>query len=286
MFLFFLLLFSPFSTQADIFQWQDSKGNTHFSDQPHQGAKTLHIDPGYSFIQVKKVYDGDTILLVNGNKIRLLGINTPEVEGRYKSASEAGGEAAKQWLKKSLLNQKVRVEIDVEKHDKYSRILAHVFTANKQHINLELVKNGLASVNIHPPNLKYTDELLAAQKHAEQTQLGIWSHQEYAPKHFSEINRSNYKGWHRIKGKIQAITQTRKYISLTLSESFSLKIRKTSLELFSDLDDYINAQIEVRGWINKQKKRYTIYIRHPSQILILPSLVLLCHITPEPLEKV
>ena len=270
MHLILLLLFFPFSVQADIFQWQDSKGNTHYSDQPHQGAKTLKIEPGYSFTQVKKVYDGDTILLANGNKIRLLGINTPEIEGRYKSVSEAGGEAAKQWLKKTILKQKVRVEIDVEKHDKYSRILAHVFTADKQHINLELVKNGYASVNIHPPNLKYTAELLAAQKKAEQTQLGIWSHTEYSPKHFSTINRSNYKGWHRIKGKVQSISQTRKYISLTLSDAFSLKINKKSLELFSDLGDFIDAEIEVRGWINKQKKRYTIYIRHPSQIVIFP----------------
>lgn len=271
MLLFLLLLFSSFSVQADIFQWLDSKGNTHFSDQPHQGAKALHINPRYSFIQVKKVYDGDTILLTNGNKIRLLGINTPEVEGRYKSRSEAGGEAAKQWLKETLLKKKVRVEIDVEKHDKYSRILAHVFTADKQHINLELVKHGFASVNIHPPNLKYAADLLTAQKQAEQEQLGIWSHQEYAPRHFSEINRSNYKGWHRIKGKIQAISQTRKYIKLTLSESFSLKINKKSLDLFSDLNDFIDAKIEVRGWINKQKKRYTIYIRHPGQIVIFPS---------------
>ncbi len=266
MLLLLLLLFAPLSAQADIFQWKDSKGNTHYSDQPHQGAKALQINPGYGFVQVKKVYDGDTILLSNGNKVRLLGINTPEVEGRYKLA-EAGGEAAKKWLKNTLLNQKVRLEKDVEKHDKYSRLLAHIFTANKQHINLELVKNGLASVNIHPPNLKYSDELLQAQQQAEIAHLGIWNQREYAPKQFNEINRSNYKGWHRIKGRVKAITQTRKYIRLALSDSFSLKISKQSLDLFSDLDSYLDTQIEVRGWINKQKKRYTMFIRHPSQII-------------------
>jgi len=265
--LLLLLLVNPFTSQAEIFKWYDSEGNTHFSDQPHQGAKTLKIDPGYSFVKVKKVYDGDTILLTNGNKIRLLGINTPEVESRYKSASEAGGEAAKQWLKKLLLKKKVRIERDVEKHDKYSRVLAHVFTEDKQHINLELVKKGFASVNIHPPNIKYTDELVDAQNQAEQAQLGIWNLEEYVPKQFDEINRSNYKGWHRVKGLVNSISQTRKYVSLIFSEKFSIKIHKQALDLFSNLDDYLDTPLEVRGWIKKRKKHYIMFIRHPSQLI-------------------
>lgn len=265
MILLLLLLTISFSSQADVFQWKDSNGNTHFSDQAHKGSKKLHIEKSHSFIKVKKVYDGDTILLSNGNKIRFLGINTPEVEGRNKSA-ESGGEEAKRWLKKELLNKKVRIERDVERHDKYSRVLAHVFTEDKVHLNLELVKQGLASVNIHPPNLKYTDELIIAQQQAEQEQLGIWRYPENTPKQPSDLNRSNYKGWQRIKANIKNIMETRKYIKLVVSDFFSIKIHKQSLHLFPDLEEYIEKTIEVRGWINKRKKQYVMFIRHPSQI--------------------
>lgn len=265
MFLLFFFLLLPFSAQADIYQWVDEKGNKHYSDIPYQGAKKLQIDSGSSYYQIKKIYDGDTVLLSNGSKVRFLGVNTPEVEGRRKSA-QAGGEEAKRWLKEILKNKKVRLEKDVEKKDKYNRTLAHLFTKDKLHINLELVKRGLANVNIHPPNLKYTADLMQAQQQAEKNKLGVWNRQEYSPKLADQLNRSNYKGWQRIKGEIQTIRQTRKYAYLKLTESFSLKISLQSLDLFPDLNSYSGRQVEVRGWINKSKKKYMMFIRHPSQI--------------------
>ncbi|MCK5831175.1 MAG: thermonuclease family protein [Methylococcales bacterium] len=266
-FLLLILILTPLSVQAEVFQWTDNNGNKHYSDTPHQGATKLHFNTGYSYYQVKKVYDGDTILLSNGNKIRFLGMNTPEVENRHKSA-QAGGEEAKLWLQKALKNKKVRLEKDIEKHDKYNRLLAHLFTKDKQHINLELIKRGLATVNIHPPNLKYSNDLIKAQQHAEQNKLGVWQRKEYIPKQTSKLNRSNYKGWQRIKGEVTIIRYTRKYIYLKFSESFSLKISQQTIDLFPDLNSYIGKQIEARGWINKQKKKYIMFIRHPSQIYI------------------
>lgn len=68
-----------------------------------------------------------------------VGVNTPEVSGRNKSA-ESGGERAKQWLKSKLEQRKVFLQGDVEKQDKYQRTLAYVYDENKQLVNLELVK--------------------------------------------------------------------------------------------------------------------------------------------------
>jgi endonuclease YncB( thermonuclease family) len=262
---FLLLLCFSFSVQAEIFQWIDAKGNKHFSDRVQQGAELLQVNPGYSYYQVKKVYDGDTVLLSNNKKIRLLGINTPEVEGRHKSA-QVGGEEAKQWLLIKLKNHKVRLETDIEKQDKYGRFLAHIFTEDKQHINLQLVRKGLASVNIHPPNLKFSNALLQAQQQAEIDSIGIWSYSEYLPKQVIKIKHSSYKGWQRIIGRIESIRHTRKYSYLNLSETFALKIEQKSLPLFPDLSSYVGKQVEVRGWINKNKNHYSMFIRHPSAI--------------------
>ena len=265
--LIFLLLFIPFSTQAEIFQWIDGSGNKHFSDRPHPDATTLRINPGYTYYDVKKIYDGDTILLANGKKVRFLGINTPEVEGRNK-AVQAGGEEAKHWLQKKLKNKRVRLLTDVEKQDKYDRLLAHIFTEDKQHINLELVKSGLASVNIHPPNLKYTDELLKAELQAERYRLGIWNYKEYAPKPVNQITQARFKGWQRVVGQIKNIRHTRKYSYLNLSDNFGVKIEKKTTGLFPELESYVGKKVEVRGWINKNKNRYSMFIRHPSQIKV------------------
>jgi len=267
-YLLIVLLILPFSTVAEIFQWLDAEGQSHFSDKPQPGASLFQVDAGYSFYQVKKIYDGDTILLSNGQKIRFLGVNTPEVEGRNKSL-QAGGNEAKQWLEAQLKNTTVRLEKDVEKKDKYGRTLAHVFTQDKLHINLELVKQGFASVNIYPPNLKYVAALVAAEQQAEYKHLGIWGYQEYKLKPVADIKGGLFKGWQRVTGKVKNIRHTRKSIYLNFSDNFSLRILKKSLSYFPPLDSYQGKFVEVNGWINRRKGKYSMFIRHNSAIKII-----------------
>lgn len=264
---FVLLLLLPQLNSADIFQWVDQEGNKHFSDRPHHNAKVLRVHAGQSYHQVKKVYDGDTLLLDNGQKVRLLGVNTPEVEGRYKEA-QAGGEEAKRWLQKVLKNKKVHIERDVEKKDKYGRVLAYVFVEGGLHINLELVKKGFASLNIYPPNLKYTDVLLKAQKQAEKKQLGIWGHKDYAVKKVAKIKKQRFRGWQRVVGKVKMIQHARKYSYLKLSGKVAIKIEKKMNKYFPDLNSYLGGQVEVRGWISKRKDTYNMVVRHPSAIVM------------------
>jgi micrococcal nuclease len=140
---------------AGIIRQQDGNGQTHFSDKPFasdsfgQGAVPTYRQKHY----VAKVYDGDTITLKNGERVRLLGINTPEIESRFRQ-DEAGGQKAKKWLQEKLSTGEVYLELDKQKRDKYKRLLAHLFLANGEHLNKEIVKVGLATLNIIPPNSK------------------------------------------------------------------------------------------------------------------------------------
>lgn len=264
-----LFLLPSIPAQAEIFFWVDIEGKKHFSDKA--AYPYVHIFPlnqRYNYYTVKKVYDGDTVLLANGKKIRLLGINTPEVERRNQSV-QTGGEEAKIWLINELKHKKVRMESDVKKKDKYGRFLAHLFTKGQTHLNLELVKRGLASVNIHPPNLKYTDTLLTAQKRAKKAKKGIWKDKAYAPKPANQIKKGTYKGWQRVVGYITNIRHGYKYNYLTVTDTFSIKISKKSLSLFPKLAGYVGKQVEVRGWINRYKKKYSMFVRHPSSIIFL-----------------
>lgn len=271
LFTLFLLLWS-FSVQAEIFQWFDAEGNANFSDKPNLGAKTLQVNAGHTFYQLKKVYDGDTVLLTNGKKVRFLGVNTPEVEGRNK-VEQAGGEAAKQWLLSALKNKKIRLEKDVEKRDKYGRLLAYVFTEDNVHINLQLLNLGLASLNIYPPNLKYSEVFLQAEQQAEQHRLGIWDAAEYAPRQAEDIKTGRFKGWQRVVGRVKNVRHSRRNSYLNLTDNLALKIDKKVVKLFPKLESYTGKSIEVRGWIRKYKKRYSMILRHPSSIKILKGLV-------------
>ncbi len=262
-----LLLCTASISHADFFRWTDEQGKTHYSDRPTHSSKKLNIHAGQSFYQVKKVYDGDTITLKGGLKVRLLGINTPEIESRHRQG-EQGGKAAKNWLKKLLHNQKVRIEKDQTKRDKYGRVLAHIFTKEGQHLNLELVKKGLATVNIHPPNLNYSAVLLNAQKEAERDKRGIWAQATYQPLSIHEIGHRQQRGWGRFIGKIKQLKKGRRFDRLIISKNISLRIPTKNLSLFPPLNQYIGKQVEVRGWPSRRKSHYSILIRHPSALIL------------------
>lgn len=264
-FLLILLLAWPSWAGAEIFQWKDGRGNQHFSDRSSPEARIVDIKPGYSFYRVKKVFDGDTVLLEDGRRVRLLGINTPEVRHKNEDA-QAGGDEAKQWLVNKLQNSKVRLETDVEKTDKYERTLAHLFTENDEHLNLQLVAAGLAAVNIYPPNLLHAEELIKVQDQAEQARSGIWQRVEYVAIPVSSLADRERSGWVRLVGKVVNIRNSRKYSYLELSSRFEARIERQWLPLFPDMNGYLGKEIEVRGWLNKNKNGFSMLIRHPSAI--------------------
>lgn len=266
-----LLLCLPSPVNADIYQWLDNNGNRHFSDKSRPDATRVDIKPGYSFFSVKTIYDGDTVVLEDSRKVRLLGINAPEVTHRGQ-AGDAGGKEAKQWLAGKLKNTKVRLETSAEKTDKYGRTLAHLFTENKDHINLQLVEAGLAAVNIYPPNLLYVNALTTAESKAQQAGLGLWQRPEYTPKPVAALDGAEYPGqrWLRLIGKVTHIRNTRKFVYLEFSNQFDVRIERLSLSLFPDINDYKDRTLEVRGWVNRSKQHFSMLVRHPSAIKINP----------------
>lgn len=118
-------------------------------------------------VRVKRVSDGDTILLEDGRKVRYLGINAPEfLEPFYFKAK---------WLNQSLvLGREIRLEFDEEKTDGYNRLLAYVYVG-EQMVNAKLVEEGLAHAFFIGPNHRHNELLLRLQAEAKQRKVGMWS---------------------------------------------------------------------------------------------------------------
>lgn len=262
------LLWLPALSATEVFVWNDAQGGRHYSDQRQPDASALSINPGAAYYWVDKVYDGDTVLLSHGPKVRLLGINTPEVSGRYKSA-EQGGQEAKAWLTQRLAGQKIRLEGDSEAEDHYQRKLGYLFDEQGRNINLELVRNGLAIVSVFPPNLKYLSAFIEAQQQAESEHLGVWAYPEYAVKAYQDLNSDNMQGWQRVSGRIIAVKQGEKHRYLQFSDQVAVKIPEQFQSWFPDLDQYQGKRIEARGWVQKQGNRFALTVRHPAEIHVL-----------------
>ncbi|MFI5265600.1 MAG: thermonuclease family protein [Candidatus Levyibacteriota bacterium] len=115
---------------------------------------------------VTSVADGDTLTLSNGERVRLIGVNSSEV-------NQPNFLAAKQKLEDLVSGKSVQVEYDVEKKDIYGRTLAYIYAGNV-FVNLELVKSGLAVAEEIQPDTLHAGEFAAAQKEAKANCLGMW----------------------------------------------------------------------------------------------------------------
>ena len=139
-------------------------------------AFTLSFAPAI-YERVMSVYDGDTILLKSGKRVRYLGIDAPEI-GHKGETNEFMALASKAFNISLVTEKRVKLEFDQEERDAYDRLLAYVYLENGGMINALMVKQGLAWVMARRPNLKHFSYLLNAQRSAMEEGLGIWSREE------------------------------------------------------------------------------------------------------------
>lgn len=220
---------------------------------------------------VVKVIDGDTLILADGQHVRLLGINTPEVARKGKRG-EPGGLAASQWLKRRTEGHRIRLQTGQEKHDRYGRLLAHIFDKDGTHINRELVAAGLATVSIIPPNLGYTEVLLAAQRQARIAGKGLWGMDRYRRQTLQEIDLDKAQGWQRLLVRPRALSGDAKSSRLVINDRFYLRVPREHLANFPELDAYVGQLLEVRGWISRYRGQHYLLVRHPSALILADDL--------------
>lgn len=126
------------------------------------------------YFLVTRVVDGDTIQIETGQKVRYIGINTPEsVDPRR--AVQCFGDEASGYNKKLVAGQKVKLVKDVKDMDKYGRLLRYVYLPNGDFVNLKLAREGYATVMTIPPNVKYAALFIEAVRKAREAKLGLWS---------------------------------------------------------------------------------------------------------------
>lgn len=128
------------------------------------------------FYKVVRTIDGDTIVVKIGRKsekVRLIGVNTPEIHHPTKGVEYFGPEAAL-YTKKLLEGKTVRLKYDVQKRDRYRRLLAYVYLPDGTFVNAKLVAEGYAQVMTVPPNVKYAERFIQLQREAREKNIGLW----------------------------------------------------------------------------------------------------------------
>lgn len=137
-------------------------------EQPNVSTTTVRNIPTKE--KVKRVVDGDTIELTNGQIVRYVGVNDP-------NNGELFEEEATETNQKLVQGKTVTFEYDTYTSDRFGRVLAYPFV-NGKNVVVELARQGMVKVTIYEDRrkLKYQDELLKAQEEAKKKKWGIWGH--------------------------------------------------------------------------------------------------------------
>lgn len=124
------------------------------------------------WVKVERVIDGDTLLLTGGEKVRLIGVDTPETKHPQKPVQRFGMEAY-HFTKRMVEGKEVHLEFDWQKRDKYGRLLAYVFLMDGTFLNAEIIKRGYGFAYTRFP-FKYLDEFRAYEREARENEKGLW----------------------------------------------------------------------------------------------------------------
>jgi micrococcal nuclease len=122
--------------------------------------------------KVKRVVDGDTLLLINGERVRLIGVDTPETKHPQKPVEYFGKEAYL-FTKKMVDGKEARFEFERQKRDRYGRLLAYVYLLDGTFLNAEIIKQGYGFAYTRFP-FKHMEEFRRYERDARENRRGLW----------------------------------------------------------------------------------------------------------------
>jgi micrococcal nuclease len=138
---------------------------------------------------VRAVLDGDTIDVETRGRtqrVRLIGVDAPEAhdspkldrlvaQGHDRARILALGRRATAFTRERLLGRAVALELDVETHDRYGRLLAYVWLPDGSLFNATLLADGFARLLTIPPNVRHADEFVRLERAARTARTGLWA---------------------------------------------------------------------------------------------------------------
>lgn len=224
---------------------------------------------------VRSVTDGDTLRLQDGRKIRLIGINTPELAHDNRPAQPLAINA-KTALGRLLAHSgnHIGLQYDRDRLDKYQRTLAHAYLPDGRSVQAALLEQGLATAYTTPPDVGLGECYRAVELQAMQQHIGLWSLADYQPKTLSQLNRHD-EGFRRLRGKVTRISRGKEASWILLGEKIKIRIAGNDLIYFNQpwLQNLAGKQIEIRGWLHPEAHQYFMQLRHPDAVLILDTAV-------------
>jgi len=214
--------------------------------------------------QVKRVVDGDTLSLVDGRRVRLVGINTPELDHK-KGNHDPFAVAATQLLKR-LAGRYIYLQPSKDGRDKYGRYLYYLFDKDRISLSSQLLSAGLGYRIAVPPNLAYQACFQASEQSARDADLGVWQ---------QSLQWQPQAGFVIARVAITSITHNRGGWWLETNQGLVINLPPSAANYWPAQKVFFlqGHTVEVRGWQHKRNSRHSKYaswvlpVKHPNDIL-------------------
>lgn len=224
--------------------------------------------PDADAVEVRRVVDGDTLLLTDGRRVRMVGLDAPEL-GRDGAPHSPYALDARAHLDTLVGLANGRLLLSGDALDRYGRVLAVAYTDRHGDLAAHLVRNGLAFVAPVPPNLTGLQCRQSAEREARDAQIGLW-HDGAAP---IDAARLDDTGFAIVRGLSGDWTIRRDDRLLSLPGGFIVRIRNADAARWFagvDFERYARTRVEVRGWVHPWgRDRRAVTIQHPAAIEVV-----------------
>jgi endonuclease YncB( thermonuclease family) len=217
--------------------------------------------------KVRKVVDGDTLRLVDGRSVRLIGLNAPELARKGRSADPYAVAAHRRLTELvQASGGRVGLRLGREPKDRYGRTLAHLYDGRGRNLEERLLAEGLALRIVIAPNAALSGCHAVAEREARRAGRGLWRR---PPLQSPWQLRGG--GFALVQGRVAKVERNRGGVWLRLDGPLVLRVELKHLRQFdaAALQHLEGRRIEARGWVIDRARRDGVNTKSPRWMLPL-----------------
>jgi micrococcal nuclease len=222
-------------------------------------------------VEVSYVYDGDTVKLSDGRRVRFIGINTPEM-GHHNTLTQPYAEVARKSLQEALetSGNMLSLQYGRERQDHYGRLLAHAYLSDGENVAILLLHRGYATTLVVPPNTTAAECYQNIEHAARSAGRGLWQLEAYQTQDADSLPAVT-RGFRIVRGKVTGIRRSRHQVRIALKGMLAARISNTDLANFEPnyLEKLVDHTVELRGWIKPERGGLGIRIHHPAALALV-----------------
>jgi endonuclease YncB( thermonuclease family) len=219
-------------------------------------------------VKVRYTHDGDTLTLHDDTRVRLIGINTPELAGNGKAAQPLAIRARDQ-LRQLLFRHgnQVKLLYGKQRRDQHGRSLAYLWLPDGTNVVDELLRAGLGWLVAIPPDTRFIGCHREAEAEARRAIRGVWKEDALKARDSASLDLRS-KGFELVRGRITRVNHGGGATWVNLEGRFAIRIPDEDLKNFTapPSQEWIGRTLEVRGWIYQTRGELRVNVGHPANL--------------------